>query len=69
MSASAIMGVVLYLIPHPTKLTLTLTTAATGRILYIVLLLAIDKKARILIKSILQETSGRFTWELRVVVP
>jgi O-antigen/teichoic acid export membrane protein len=53
--AAAITGIVLYWIPHPTKLLLTLGTAALGGILYIALLTAIDKEARNLIKSIIQE--------------
>ena len=60
-SAAAIMGVALYVIPHPTRLTLILATAAAGGILYIALLLAIDKEARMLIRSILQEIRGKFT--------
>lgn len=53
--AAAITGIVLYLTPHPTKLLVTLGTAVLGGILYIALLTAIDKEARTLIKSVIQE--------------
>jgi len=53
--AGAIMGSALYLIPHPTRLALILAEAIVGGILYLALLSAIDKEARTLIKSILQE--------------
>jgi O-antigen/teichoic acid export membrane protein len=53
--AGAIMGFVLYAIPHPTRIALILVTAIAGGILYLTLLLAIDKDARKLIKSIVQE--------------
>jgi O-antigen/teichoic acid export membrane protein len=53
--AAVIMGSVLYLIPHPTKLASVLGIAVAGGILYLIIISAIDKKARTLIKSILQE--------------
>jgi hypothetical protein len=56
--AGAIMGSILYLIPHPTRLALTLATCVIGGILYLAVLSAIDKDARALIKSILQEIRG-----------
>ena len=59
--AGAIMGSALYLIPHPTRIALILVTAVAGGILYLALLLAIDKEARTLIKSILQEIRGKFS--------
>lgn len=57
----AIMGSALYVIPHTTRIVLILATAVVGGILYLALLVAIDKEARTLIKSILQEIEGRFT--------
>jgi hypothetical protein len=53
--ASAIMGSVLYLIPHQTKITSIFAVAIMGGILYLAILSAIDNEARRLIKSILQE--------------
>jgi O-antigen/teichoic acid export membrane protein len=58
MLAGAIMGSVLYLIPHPTRLTLTLATCVIGGILYLAVLSAIDKDARTLIKLVLKEIKG-----------
>jgi len=54
----AIMGSVLYLIPHPTRLALILAEAVAGGIFYLALLSAIDKEARTLLKTILQEIRG-----------
>jgi urea transporter len=56
--AGAIMGIALYLIPHSTRITLVLATCVVGGILYLAVLLAIDKDARTLIKLILQEIRG-----------
>jgi O-antigen/teichoic acid export membrane protein len=53
--AGAIMGFVLYLIPHPTRLALVLVTCFMGGIIYLALLTVIDKETRTLFKSILQE--------------
>lgn len=53
--AGAIMGSALYLIPHPTRIILILVMAVVGGILYLALLATIDKEARTLIKSIMQE--------------
>jgi O-antigen/teichoic acid export membrane protein len=53
--ASTAMGITLYMLPHPTKLLLTAGTAAAGGLLYAGLLLAIDKEARTLARSILNE--------------
>jgi len=59
--AAAIMGFVLYMIPRTGKITDTVATAVAGGIIYLILLAAIDKEARGLIKSILHEIEERFT--------
>jgi len=53
--ASAIMAFVLFLLPHPTRLSSTLGITAVGAILYFTLLMAVDKETRALFNSILQE--------------
>jgi hypothetical protein len=53
--AAAAMGTVLYIVPHPTRITLTLAETIVGGIIYLVLLMAIDKEARSLPKHIVQE--------------
>ena len=53
--ASAVMATILFLIPHPTRISSTLVTTAVGGIIYLTLLMAIDKEARTLPKSIWQE--------------
>jgi hypothetical protein len=53
--AGAIMGLTLYLTPHPTRFALVLATCVLGGIIYLALLTVIDKEARTLIKSILRE--------------
>lgn len=58
--AATVMASVLYLLPHPSKLSLTLVTTAAGGALYLVLLLAIDKESRELLATILQEIKGYF---------
>jgi hypothetical protein len=59
--AGTIMGLILYVIPHPTRLALILATGVVGGILYLALLSIIDKDARRLIKSILQEIRSQFS--------
>ena len=54
-SASAIMAIVLYLLPHPTTILPTLGTVALGGAIYAALLLAIDSDARMFVNSIWQE--------------
>ena len=56
--AGAIVGSILYLIPHPTKIALTLADGVVGGILYLAVLSTIDKDARTLIKLVLQEIRG-----------
>lgn len=58
--ASVVMGLVLYLIPHPTRVYLTLAVTALGGIIYFALLTAIDMEARMLIKLIWRGVKLRF---------
>jgi hypothetical protein len=44
--ASAITATVLLVLPHPTTLTRTLATALTGALVYLAILLSIDREAR-----------------------
>jgi len=53
--ASTVMGVILYVIPHPTRITLIVAETAVGGLIYIALLMAIDKEARRLPRDIIQE--------------
>lgn len=53
--ASAVMAVFLRFIPHPTTIMLTLVVTAMGGIIYILILLAIDREARTLAFTILRE--------------
>ena len=53
--ASAIMAIFLSLIQHPTRIYLTLIVTAIGGIIYLTLLMAIDKEARALVNSMWQE--------------
>ena len=53
--ASAFMASILFVIPHPTRVYLTVGLAALGGIIYLTLLMMIDKEARALIKSMWQE--------------
>jgi O-antigen/teichoic acid export membrane protein len=53
--ASAVMATILFIIPHPTRLSLTLGVTAIGGIIYLTLLVAIDKEVRLLANSIWQE--------------
>ena len=60
-AASAVMALFLFfiIIPHPTRLSVILGMTAIGAIIYFVLLTAIDKEARELIRSIWQEIKLR----------
>jgi O-antigen/teichoic acid export membrane protein len=53
--ASAIMATILFTIPHPTRLLLTLGFTAVGGIIYLTLLTTIDKETRLLVNSIWRE--------------
>jgi hypothetical protein len=58
--ASTGMALFLFLIPHPTRITSILGITIIAGIIYFALLSAIDKDARILIRSIWQEIESRF---------
>jgi O-antigen/teichoic acid export membrane protein len=53
--ASSVTAAILYVLPHPATLGLTIATAILGAALYAALALAIDRDARMLVRSILQE--------------
>jgi O-antigen/teichoic acid export membrane protein len=53
--ASTVMAIVLFIIPHPTRIYMTLIVTAIGGIIYLALLMAIDKEARLLFHSMWQE--------------
>ncbi len=53
--AAAVMGTVLFLIPHPTSKFTTLIETAAGGLIYLGLLMAIDKEARRLPRDIIGE--------------
>ncbi|MCK4669096.1 hypothetical protein KAT21_03130 [Candidatus Bathyarchaeota archaeon] len=53
------MATVLFTIPPPTRMYLTLMATAAGGIVYLAFLMAIDKEARLLIQSIWQEIKCR----------
>jgi hypothetical protein len=57
--ASAVMGVVLFLLPYTSEISTTLAWTAVGGIVYLAVLMAIDKEARRLPKTILQEIRGK----------
>jgi O-antigen/teichoic acid export membrane protein len=52
---AALMGISLYLLPHPDRITTTLATAVAGGLAYFALLMLIDKDSRALIKYGLEE--------------
>lgn len=54
-TASAVMGILLFIIPHPTKLSLTLLVTGFGGIIYFTILAAIDKGIRRAIRLIISE--------------
>ena len=57
--ASAVMGVVLFLLPYTDRISTTLAWTAVGGLVYLALLMAIDKEARELPKAVLQEIRGK----------
>jgi O-antigen/teichoic acid export membrane protein len=70
--ASAVAGALLFFLPHPAEITVTATTmeiifyigevlvlTAVGAVVYLVILMAIDKEARELPKAMLQEIRGK----------
>ncbi|MGQ9460510.1 MAG: hypothetical protein ACUVRA_04695 [Candidatus Bathyarchaeaceae archaeon] len=54
--ASALMMIVLFVIPHPTTVLKTLALTLLGAVIYLAVVIFIDKEAESLLKSILQET-------------
>ena len=57
--ASAAMGAVLFLLPYTNRISTTLAWTAVGGIVYLAVLMAIDKEARSLPKAILHEIRGK----------
>jgi hypothetical protein len=57
--ASAVMGVVMFFLPFTNDISTSLVWTALGGVVYLVVLMAIDKEARSLPKSILQEIKGK----------
>ena len=57
--ASIVMATILFLLPHPKRITTTLGTTAVGGIIYFALLTAIDKETRDLISSIWREIKSK----------
>ena len=57
--ASAVMGIVLLLLPYTNRISTTLAWTAVGGIIYLALLMIIDKEARSLPKAIIQEIRGK----------
>ena len=62
--ASAIMAIFLSVIQHPTRIYLTLVVTAIGGIIYLTLLMAIDKEARTLVKSMWQEVKFKIRGQI-----
>jgi hypothetical protein len=59
--ASAAMGIVLFLLPYTNRILTTLAWTAVGGLVYLAVLMAIDKESRNLPKIILQEIKGKKT--------
>jgi len=57
--AALVMGILLYVLPHPSRITLTLGMAAVGVIVYLAILVAIDRETRMLAITIVQEVKNR----------
>ena len=62
--ASTVMAFILFLIPHPTRLLFTLGITVAGAILYLTLLIAIDKEARALANYLWQEIKFKVKGEV-----
>jgi O-antigen/teichoic acid export membrane protein len=62
--ASVVMASILFLIPHPTRLLFTLGITAAGAILYLTLLIVIDKEARALANYMWQEIKFKVKGEI-----
>jgi O-antigen/teichoic acid export membrane protein len=59
--AAAIMASALYLLPHPSRILTTLATAAAGGVVYLVLVMAMDRDARMMARFVWQEIRTRFS--------
>jgi O-antigen/teichoic acid export membrane protein len=57
--ATVVMATVLFIIPHPTRISLILAATGIGGLIYLVLLMAIDREARTLPRTILNELKGK----------
>lgn len=57
--AAIVMGAILILLPHPTRLTLTLLSVVVGALVYGALLLTIDRDTRTLVGDILDEVRDK----------
>jgi hypothetical protein len=66
--AAAAMAILLYVLPHPTRIVTTLGMAAAGGIMYFVLLMVMDREARELIYTILDEIRGGLS-KLGMIIP
>jgi hypothetical protein len=53
--AAAIMGILLYVLPHSARTATTLVMAASGGILYLGMLAVMDRESRELISAVIQE--------------
>ncbi len=58
--ASILMAVILFFLPHPTRIVTTLAMTAAGGTIYFMLLMAIDKETRSLVGSVWKEIMSRF---------
>jgi O-antigen/teichoic acid export membrane protein len=61
--ASMLMALILYMLPHPTRLLSTLALTAIGGIIYLTVLSAVDGEARALAKSIWDEITIKFKFK------
>ncbi len=57
--ASTVIAAFLFVIPHPTTIFLTVGVTATAGIIYLAILLTIDREARMLMKTVRHETVDR----------
>jgi len=62
--ASVVMAFILFLISHPTRLLFTLGITAAGAILYLTVLIAIDKEARALANYMWQKIKFKIKGEI-----
>ena len=57
--ASAVMATLLYILPHPTRLLLTVGLTIVGGIVYFIILAVIDWETRELVRSVISEVKSR----------